>query len=104
MSRRKVQKIMPVSATSASRQVAINHTNSILSDPDPRWVAMRQGTINEAFEKRMRLASDHGSSQNVEFSKDPAGKLSGESDRIGRNEWDENTAFGSTSASFDGAA
>lgn len=76
MGRRKVQKIMPVSATSSSRQVAINHTNSILSDPDGRWVAKRQGTINEAFEKRTRLASDHGSSQNVEFSEDPTRETS----------------------------
>ncbi|MGZ2487976.1 hypothetical protein ACVITL_006561 [Rhizobium pisi] len=102
MSRRKVQKVMPISATASSRQVEISQTNSILSDPDGRWVAKRQGAINEAFEKCMRL-SDHGigsmtpshhSSQNVAFSEEPAWKLSGESDRIGRNEWDENTAFG----------
>lgn len=34
------------------------------------------------------------SSQDIEISDEPVGKLSGESDRIGRNEWDENTSFG----------
>ncbi len=103
MSRRKVQKVMPISATASSRQVEIGQTNSILSDPDRRWVARRQGAINEAFKKCMRLESDHGvgskissddSSQDVEISEAPVGKLSGESDRIGRSEWDENTPFG----------
>ncbi|MBP1848450.1 hypothetical protein J2046_006741 [Rhizobium petrolearium] len=103
MSRRHVQKVMPISATASSPPVEIGQTNSILSDPDGRWVAKRQGAINEAFEKRMRLESEHGtdsvtpshdSAQNVELLENPAAKLSGESDRIGRFEWDENTAFG----------
>ncbi|NKJ39325.1 hypothetical protein [Rhizobium sp. SG570] len=103
MSKRKVQKVMPISATASSRQVEISQTNSILSDPDGRWVAKRQGAINEAFEKRMRLESNEAgglevqsrdSSKDIEISDEPVGKLSGESDRIGRNEWDENTPFG----------
>ncbi|CAN7714309.1 hypothetical protein LJR251_005866 [Rhizobium rhizogenes] len=103
MSRRQVQKVMPISATASSPPVDIGQTNSILSDPDGRWVAKRQGEINEAFEKLIRLESDHStdlvtpshdSSQNVELSEKPAAKLSGESDRIGRFEWDQNTAFG----------
>lgn len=60
MSRPPVQKIMPVSATVSSPPVEIGQTNSILSDPDGRWVAKRQGEINEAFEKLIRLESDHG--------------------------------------------
>ncbi|WP_421407504.1 hypothetical protein [Agrobacterium tumefaciens] len=103
MSRRHVQKVMPISATASSPPVEIGQTNSILSDPDGRWVAKRQGAINEAFEKRMREKSDqgialvdpsHDRSLTVELSEKPAAKLSGESDRIGRFEWDENTAFG----------
>ncbi|MDR9781146.1 hypothetical protein [Rhizobium redzepovicii] len=53
MSRRKVQEVMPISATASSRQVDIGQTNSIFSDPDGRWVAKRQEAISEAFEKRM---------------------------------------------------
>ncbi|MGA1805001.1 hypothetical protein [Rhizobium sp. HT1-10] len=103
MSRRQVQKVMPITATASSPPVEIGQTNSILSDPDGRWVAKRQGEIDEAFEELIRLERDHGidlvipshdSSQNVEFSEKPAAKLSGESDRIGRYERDENTAFG----------
>ncbi|WJH38260.1 hypothetical protein N7E02_06220 (plasmid) [Aliirhizobium terrae] len=103
MTRRRIQEVMPISAVAPSRQVEINQTSSILSDPDGRWVAKRQGAINEAFEKRMRLQSDQDTdlatpadegAQNVEHLEKPAAKLSGESDRIGRFEWAENTAFG----------
>ncbi len=58
MSRRKIQEVMPISAVASSPPVTIGQTNSIFSDPDSRWVAKRQGEINEAFEKRMRLRSD----------------------------------------------
>ena len=94
---------MAISAIASSPPVEIGQTNSILSDPDGRWVAKRQGEIDEAFEELIRLESDHGidlvtpshdSPQNVELLEKPAAKLSGESDRIGRFEWDENTAFG----------
>jgi hypothetical protein len=94
---------MPISAIASSSPVEIGQTNSILSDPDGRWVAKRQGEINEAFEKRMRLENDHGAdlvtpshdgAQYVELSEKPAAKLSGGNDRIGRFEWDQNTAFG----------
>jgi len=94
---------MPILATASSRQVEIGHTNSILSDPDGRWVAKRQRAINEVFEKRMHLESDQAggsktasddNAQDVGISDEVAGKLSGENDRIGRNEWDESTPFG----------
>lgn len=51
----------------------------------------------------MRLQSDQDTdlatpadegAQNVELLEKPAAKLSGESDRIGRNDGDENTPFG----------
>lgn len=57
MSKRKVQKVMPISAAASSRQLEINQTSSILSDPNGRWISKRQGAINEAFEKRMCLES-----------------------------------------------
>lgn len=103
MSRRLVQKVMPISAIASSPPVEIGQTNSILSDPDGRWVAKRQGEITEAFDKRMRQEShqgialvdpSHDRSPTVELLEKPAAKLSGESDRIGRFTWDENTAFG----------
>ena len=103
MSKRIVHKVTPITATDPSRQVEISHTNSILSDPDGRWVAKRQGAINEAFEKLMRLESDqagesrtasHDGPQDVGLSDAAAGKLSGESERIGRTQWDENIPFG----------
>lgn len=102
MSRPPVRKIMPVSATVSFPPVEIGQTNSI-SDPDVRWVAKRQGEINEAFEKLMRLESDHSINlvtplhdrgQDAEVSGEPVAKLSGESDRIGRIGWDADTAFG----------
>lgn len=102
MSNRKVHKVMPISATASSRQVEIGQTYSILSDPDGRWVAKRQEAINEGFEKRMRLVSNQGDgAKTVSLDSLQDGSslhvpntLSGESERIGQSEWDENTAFG----------
>ncbi|WP_337269931.1 hypothetical protein [Oryzifoliimicrobium ureilyticus] len=70
MTRGKVHEISPVSATASARRVDVGQTNSILSDPDGRWIAKRQGAINEAFEKR-------GCSQNS--------KPVGAKDRVPRN-------------------
>ena len=103
MSRRKVQNAMPISAIAPSRQVEINQTSSILSDPDGRWAARHQEAISDAFEKSARIKGSHGGgakvssqggSHDLDSSERSAGKLSGESDRIGRTEWDENTLFG----------
>ncbi|MBY3257148.1 MULTISPECIES: hypothetical protein [Rhizobium/Agrobacterium group] len=101
MTRRRIQEVMPIPAVASSRQVEINQTSSILTDPDGRWVAKRQGAINEAFEKRMRLESEksgeakaHSQDEPRDFGISEVGKLSGESERIGRTEWDENTPFG----------
>lgn len=103
MSKRKVQKVMPIAATASSRQAEIHQTSSILSDPDGRWIARRQEAISDAFEKGMRIKGadggeaelpTHDSPQELETSEKPAGKLSGGSDRIGRSEWDEKTPFG----------
>lgn len=102
MSSRKVQKVMPISATASPRQVEIGQTYSILSDPDGRWVAKRQEAINEGFEKRMRSVSNQESASktaSLDSLQDGSSlhvpnTLSGESERIGQSEWDENTAFG----------
>jgi hypothetical protein len=103
MSQRNVQKVMPISSIAPSRQVEINQTSSILSDPDGRWAARRKEAISDAFEKSMRIkgsycggakVSSQGGSHDLDSSERSAGKLSGESHRIGPTEWDENTLFG----------
>lgn len=101
MTRRRIQEVMPISAVASSRQVEINQTSSILSDPDGRWVAKRQGAINEAFEKRVRLESEksgeakaHSKDEPRDFGISEVWKLSGESDRIGQIDWDESTPPG----------
>ncbi|WP_244919959.1 hypothetical protein [Rhizobium grahamii] len=101
MTRRRIQEVMPIFAVASSRQVEINQTSSILSDPDGRWVAKRQGAINEAFERRMRLESEksgeakaHSQDEPRDFGISEVGKLSGESDRIGQIDWDENAPPG----------
>lgn len=95
MSNRKVQKIMPISATASSRQVEIGQTYSILSDPDGRWVAKRQEAINEGFEKRMRsgainkvgrrqrLAAAHGMTPHMSYPAHCLARASGSVDVIG---------------------
>lgn len=102
MSNRKVQKVMPISAAASPRQVEIGQTYSTLSDPNGRWVAKRQEAITEGFEKRMRSVSNQrGGSKTASCdstqegsSHDVSGTLSGESERIGRRDWDKNTPFG----------
>ncbi|CAN7603901.1 hypothetical protein [Neorhizobium sp. LjRoot104] len=101
MTRRRIQEVMPISAVAPSRQVEINQTSSIFSDPDGRWVAVRQGAINEAFERRMRLESEKSGEAKAHSQDEPrdsgiseVGKLSGESERIGQINWDENTPPG----------
>ncbi|KAB2704391.1 hypothetical protein [Brucella intermedia] len=103
MIRRKVQNVTPISATASSRPVTTSQTNSILSDPDSRWVASRQGAINDAFAKRVRAEIDengelksvapHGLSNSADW-ENSLKKLSGENDRIGRSVRDDDTPFG----------
>lgn len=109
MSRRRVGKIAPISATSPSSPVDIGQTNSILTDPDGRWVAKRQSDINAALEHRQRDPGPAGPDDDA-FSrngaiamepenptsaqKNPPRKFSGESTRIGKGNWDEKTPFG----------
>ena len=95
-----VKKVMAISATASSRRVAIGQTNSIFSDPQGRWIAKRQGAINEAFEKRRCQESNQGAdlttasreiSQDLERLDQPAANLSGESDRTGCDTPNETT-------------
>lgn len=103
MIRWEVQKVTPISATAYSRPVMTSQTNSILSDPDSRWVARRQGAINDAFAKRVYAEIDEsGELKSVALnalpnpvdSENSLKKLSGENDRIGRSVWDDDTPFG----------
>ncbi|UWM78829.1 hypothetical protein N1937_29015 (plasmid) [Rhizobium sp. WSM4643] len=99
MSRRKVQKVIPISAIAPSRQVEISQTRSILPDPDGRWAARRQVAISDASRKSMRIKGAHGGGAKVSSHDGPkdldSSEMSaGKSVRIGRNERDENTLFG----------
>lgn len=67
-------------------------------DPDGRWAARRREAIADTFEKSMRIKGSHGSgnrgssqgsSHDLGQFQISAGKLSGESHRIGHTEWDE---------------
>jgi hypothetical protein len=86
MGRRRVDKIEPVSATAPTNPVSICQTNSILTDPDGRWVAARQSAITAGLERRIKRTDDG-----------PRGIpscFSGENERIGEPLWDENTPVG----------
>ena len=96
-----VKKVMAISATASSPRVEIGQTNSIFSDPQGRWVAKRQGAINEAFERRRCRESNQGTdlmtasreiSQYLERLDQPAANLSSESDRTGCDTPDETTS------------
>jgi hypothetical protein len=99
MSRQRVGKIAPISATSPSAPIDIGQTNSILTDPDGRWVAKRQSDINAALEKRhtytSRFAgSSAGECEETSSTQKPPGHLSGESERIGHGNWGDKAPFG----------
>ncbi|TIX02332.1 MAG: hypothetical protein E5V59_01610 [Mesorhizobium sp.] len=99
MSRRGVGKIAPISATSPSAPVDIGQTNSILTDPDGRWLAKRQSDINAALGKRCTHASSFGDASVGEHeehssTQKPPGRFSGESKRIGQGNWGDKAHFG----------
>jgi len=83
---RRLAAIEPVSATVPSSPVGICQTNSILTDPDGRWVAARQSAITAGLERRGQPAAD--------IHRRRSRKLSGESERIGKPAWDETTPPG----------
>lgn len=109
MSRRRVGRVSPVSAISPSAPVETGQTNSILSDPNGRWVAKRQSDISDGLEqqrieKGRREFDDVGlglSRAWAEQLEEPANreddrhlKFSGESKRIGTGTWGNKTPFG----------
>lgn len=87
MSRRRITKIAPISATTPSSPVDIGRTTSITSDPDGRLVATRQSAITAGLERR------HVDTANESADAAPK-RFSGESERIGRWVWNKNTPFG----------
>jgi hypothetical protein len=99
MSRQRVGKVAPISATSPWAPVDIGQTNSILTDPDGRWVAKRQSDINATLEKRHRYASrfagaSAGKHEETSSTQKSPRQFSGESERIGQGNLGEKTRFG----------
>ncbi len=119
MSRRRVEKITPISATSPTALVDIGQTNSIFTDPDGRWVAKRQSDISAGLERR-RIDTRRSSFDKSGFNKggfdlgsvsaeppeDPIVRkgqgltFSGESERIGQVNWGDETPFRKTHRLF----
>jgi len=108
MSGRRVSKISPIAATSPAAPVEICQTNSILTDPDGRWVAKRQSDITAGLEERRieqfraKFSVDRthpsnapaGSAGNSTTAYQTGSKLSGESERIGQGNLQDGTPFG----------
>ncbi len=82
MTRRRVNRIQPISATAPPSPVSACQTNSILTDPDGRWVAARQSAITAGLERRLQQAK-------AERQSEMAPRFSGENDRIGKQADDE---------------
>lgn len=101
---RRVAKIAAISPVAAAAAVDVDHTFSIDSDPDNRWVAKRQSDMTAALDKRRALKSGDLFSPDITAERtasvSAAGKestplkLSGESQRIGEGNWDEAVPFG----------
>lgn len=115
-----VDRISRISSSEASTRTEAGHTLNLGSDAQNAWVAARQSKINHDIEERHRIAveeraengmpeedeasPDHkfASRQWVDTSEpeatpeDPTeeARLSGESERIGTQNFDEDTPFG----------
>lgn len=115
-----VERISRISRSDATSPTDVTHTLNIGSDADNAWVAARQSQINHDIEERRRTMleekAEHGaldgehsgnedgppSDPSVETSgtdetaedgaEEP--RLSGESERIGTQNFDEDTPFG----------
>lgn len=93
MSLRKVQQVMPISAMAPSRLVEINRTSSILTADgraggDRRH--LREKHAHQGCPRPRGRGSSHSGPHDLDSSEMSVGKLSGEGDRIGRPEWNEN--------------
>lgn len=110
-----VEKIEPTSPTAASSATHTNHSTSIGSEPDNAWVAERQAAITAGREKKGehhaavdedervddnedraadRHLDHHSTHPPVEDADADAERLSGESERIGTDNFDDDVPFG----------
>ncbi|WP_083347507.1 hypothetical protein [Rhizobium sp. LCM 4573] len=104
-----VEKIERIAATSPSRPTQVDDSTSITSEPDGVWVAHRQSEITAGLKERAHASRQGGKPDGDELAKhqvdscptdDQNGeqpsdeKLSGESERIGQGNWDEDVPFG----------
>jgi hypothetical protein len=115
-----VDRISRISSSEASTRTETGHTLNLGSDSQNAWVAARQSKINHDIEERHREAEEeHARQQGTpdddaadsgarprhawiepqgapEASEDETGepRLSGESERIGTQNFDEDTPFG----------
>ncbi|THV21329.1 hypothetical protein [Peteryoungia ipomoeae] len=113
-----VKRVSRIYPGEASNQAEVGHTLNLGSDPLNTWVSARQSKINHDIEERRRTApdehADHGSAKEQEAEhghpsrhliepddtrnatecapEEP--RLSGESERIGTQNFDEDTPFG----------
>lgn len=115
-----VDRISRISGSEASTRTETSHTLNLGSDAQNAWVAARQSKINDDIEERHRIAveerAENGLPEDDEASPEhkfasrqwvepsepedaaeyPAEepRLSGESERIGTQNFDEDTPFG----------
>ncbi|EKF60145.1 hypothetical protein QWE_08621 [Agrobacterium albertimagni AOL15] len=91
-----VERISRTSSSAASSQTEGGHTLNLGSDAQNAWVAARQSKINHDLEERQqrdaeeKIAHDSPAEDGGAEEK----RLSGESERIGTQNFDENTPFG----------
>ncbi|MBU0739385.1 MAG: hypothetical protein KJ981_11635 [Alphaproteobacteria bacterium] len=92
-----VERISRISSSEASSQTESGQTLSLGSDAQNAWVAARQSKINHDLEERHQQDAEEkiGQDSPVEDGGDVEEKrFSGESERIGTQNFDENTPFG----------
>ncbi|MGF9562779.1 hypothetical protein [Neorhizobium sp. JUb45] len=98
-----VEPVTRISASAASEATRIDSSLSITSEPDNAWVAARQEQITADQQRLRRDAADekpdgappHHAHTAAETSDQPEEqRLSGESERIGNQNFDDDTPFG----------
>jgi len=105
-----VDKVERAAATSAPSPTRVDRSHSVFSEPDNAWVAERQNAITEGFEHYRnsphhgvdceaneddgadRHPDHHSSSSRNDTAESE--RLSGESERIGSGNLDEDVPFG----------
>jgi len=92
-----VERISRTSPSAASLQTESGQTLNLGSDAQNAWVAARQSKINHDLEERQqrdaeeKIAHDSPAEDGGDIEEK---RLSGESERIGTQNFDENTPFG----------